>query len=341
VKNHRLVKLGIFVGVYMAASALVSDAFAQGIFGGGPRVPSSGFLGWIFAQQSAFYKLLSDAVKESKGNGTAAFGLAWLSFLYGIFHAAGPGHGKAVISSYLVADDATMKRGILLSAAAALAQAVTAISLVGIAALLLGATARAMGETVRLLELVAYGGIALFGLMLAWRKGRAFFAALRSHRRAGRHHRNDYPHDHSRSHDHHHHLGHSHGDDGHDHSHGPEPSELKGKGWLKRGITAVVAVGLRPCSGAILVLVFALSQGIFWVGVTATLAMAVGTAITVAAIAMLSVWGKGLAVRIVKSKSGSAATAVLGIEFAAAILIIAFGALLFTGYMASERLLPA
>jgi len=340
VKIHPLVKLGIFAGVYMSATALVSDALAQGVFGGGSRVPSSGLLGWIFAQQSAFYKLLSDAVKESKANGTAAFGLAWLSFLYGIFHAAGPGHGKAVISSYLVADDATMKRGILLSAAAALAQAVTAISVVGIAALLLGATARAMGDTVKVLELVAYGGIALFGLMLAWRKGHAFFTALRNRAYADGH-RHDHHHDRSHSHNDHHHPGHSHGHDGHDHLHGPEPSELKGKGWLKRGITAVVAVGLRPCSGAILVLVFALSQGIFWVGVTATLAMAVGTAITVAAIAMLSVWGKGLAVRIVKSKSGSATIAVLGIEFAAAILIIAFGALLFTGYMASERLLPA
>jgi nickel/cobalt exporter len=116
---------------------------------------------------------------------------------------------------------------------------------------------------------------------------------------------------------------------------------LKGKNWLKRGLAAVLAVGLRPCSGAILVLVFALSQGIFWVGVTATLAMALGTAITVAAIALLSVWGKGLAVRIVKSKSGTATIAILGIEFAAAGLIVAFGVLLFTGYLASERLLPA
>ena len=332
-QTQRLLKFGVLCAACLAVSAIAADAFAQGSpFGGGaaPAAPSSGITGWIFVQQAAFYRSLSSAVSAAKTNGTAAFGLAWLSFLYGIFHAAGPGHGKAVISSYLVADGATMKRGILLSAAAALTQAITAIAVVGIAALFLGATARAIGNTVRVLELVAYGGIALFGLVLAWRKGRAFLAALRS-RTHGSH-----------SHDHHHHHSHDHGHhQGHDHAHGPEPSELKGKGWLKRGLAAVLAVGLRPCSGAILVLVFALSQGIFWVGVTATFAMAVGTAITVAAIALLSVWGKDLAVRLVKARTGGATIAILGIEFAAALLIVAFGALLFTGFMASERMFPA
>jgi nickel/cobalt exporter len=167
--------------------------------------------------------------------------------------------------------------------------------------------------------------------MLAWRKGRALVAALR-----GREHGHHHGHDHH-GHDHSHHHGHD--DHGHDHSHGPEPSELKGKGWLKRGIAAVIAVGLRPCSGAIFILVFALSQGIFAIGVVATLAMAVGTAITVASIALLAVFGKGIAVRILKTRGGGeAGIAVLGIEVAAAILIAAFGVLLFTGYMASERI---
>jgi nickel/cobalt exporter len=338
VQIQRTIKFWVLCAACIAVSAIATDAFAQGSpFGAGLAVPSSGITGWIFAQQAAFYRLLSNAVSASKANGWAAFGLAWLSFLYGIFHAAGPGHGKAVISSYLVADGATMKRGILLSAAAALAQAITAITLVGVAALFLGATARAMGNTVRVLELLAYGGIAIFGLMLAWRKGRAFFAALRSRSHQSSH-SHTLGHDHQHDHGHDDHHGHDH--HGHDHAHGPEPSELKGKGWLKRGLAAVLAVGLRPCSGAILVLVFALSQGIFWVGVTATLAMALGTAITVAAIALLSVWGKGLAVRLVKSRTGGATIAVLGVEFAAALLIVAFGALLFTGYMASERMFP-
>lgn len=324
-----LVRLGAFAGVCFMAAVFAANAYANPF--SGPAVPTSGLMGWVFAQQAAFYRSMSSAVMAAKANGTAELGLAWLSFLYGIFHAAGPGHGKAVISSYLIADGASVKRGIVLSAAAALAQAVTAIAIVGIAAAVLGATAHAMGSTVRWLELAAYAGIVVFGLMLAWRKGRALVAALR-----GREHGHHHGHDHH-GHDHSHHHGHD--DHGHDHSHGPEPSELKGKGWLKRGIAAVIAVGLRPCSGAIFILVFALSQGIFAIGIVATLAMAVGTAITVASIALLAVFGKGIAVRILQTRGGGGAgIAVLGIEVAAAILIAAFGVLLFTGYMASERI---
>src|SRR6185312_3517119 len=152
-------------------------------------------------------------------------------------------------------------------------------------------------------------------------------------------HDHAHHHDHGHSHDH----DHSHDHGAHcDHSHGPEPSELQGKGWLKRGLAAVVAVGLRPCSGAIFILVFALSQGVFAIGVSATFAMAAGTAITVAAIALIAVLGKGLAVRILITRGGGQlGVAVLGIEVAAAILIAAIGVLLLTGYMASERLFAA
>lgn len=315
----------------------VSDALAISAFGG-PAVPTSGFMGWIFAQQAAFYRSMSSAVMAAKANGTALFGLSWLSFLYGIFHAAGPGHGKAVISSYLIADDSTVKRGIVLSFAAALAQAITAIVIVGIAALILGATAKAMGSTVRWLEIAAYAGIIAFGLVLAWRKGRALIAALRGpgHDHHDHAHGHDYDHpayDHHHDHQDHNHCG---------HSHGPEPSDLKGKGWLKRGLAAVIAVGLRPCSGAIFILVFALSQGIFAVGIVATFAMALGTAITVTTIALIAVLGKEFAVRLLKTRGGGQlGLAVLGIEVAAAILIAAFGVLLLTGYMASERLFMA
>jgi len=310
-------------------------ALAQGApFGAKPAIlPSNALMQWIIAKQAEFYLLLRDAVRAAKADGWAGLGLAWLSFLYGIFHAAGPGHGKAVISSYLVADDSTMKRGIFLSFAAAAAQAVTAIALVGIAALVLGAGAKAMNETVRYLELGAYGIIVLFGLTLVWRKGWAFVAALRG--------KTDEAHHHHHGRDHQHDHGHATAHEEHDdHAHGPEPAELKGKGWMKRGLTAVAAVGMRPCSGAILVLVFALSQGIFAIGVLATLAMALGTALTVTAIALLAVWGRGLAVWLSKRPAGGATLLIYGVEMLAALAIVAFGVLLFAGLMASERLFP-
>jgi nickel/cobalt transporter (NicO) family protein len=316
----------VVLGLLLLAAAMVvaTPVLAQGSpFGGAPA--PSGISGWLLAKQAEFYRMLAATVRAAKTDGTAALALVGISFLYGVFHAAGPGHGKAVISSYLVADGSTYRRGVALSLAAALLQAIVAIAVVGVLAVLLGATGRAMNLTVRVIELAAYALIILFGLVLAWRKGREFLEAWRGNA-------------------HHHHDGHSHShahDHGHDHSHGPEPGELKGRGWLKRGFIAVVAVGLRPCSGAILVLVFALSQGIFLTGVVATLVMALGTAITVTAIATLAVAGKNVAERLARTRSGdTAALLILGLEVAAAVLIVAFGAALITGLMISERMLP-
>jgi nickel/cobalt exporter len=312
----------------IAFLAFDSTALAQtSPFGALRPVEPAGIMGWLIAQQAAFYRLLVRAVSSAKTD-DAAFGLLSVSFLYGIFHAAGPGHGKAVISSYLLADGSTYRRGLALTAAASALQALTAIALVGIAAIALGATAQAMNTTVRVIELGSYALIVTFGLYLTWQKGRALVAAWRGQEP---HHHRDHAHGH-------HHHGHDHG---HDHSHGPEPAELKGKGWFRRGLTAVVAVGARPCSGAILVLVFALSQGIFWIGVLATFVMAFGTAITVAAVASLALLARGLARRFAGRSGGKGMIAFHALEVLGALVIVAFGALLITGLIASERLLPA
>ncbi len=300
-----------------------------------------GFAGWILAEQARFYLKLSHLIRAAKADGSAAYALLGISFIYGVFHAAGPGHGKAVISSYMVANNETWRRGVVLSFAAAVMQALTAIVIVAVAALLLGATAKAMGDTVRTIEMVSYALIVLIGLRLLWVKGRSFLHLLQGERQ-GPHHE----HDHRRAHDHAHEHSHAH-DHHHDdeeeasawgHAHAPEPSELKGPHWLKRGLAAVVAVGLRPCSGAIIVLVFALAQGLFWIGVASTFVMGLGTAITVTAVALLAVGARGFAGRLASAKPGAGLIIVRGVESAAAIIIILFGVALLTGYMMSERM---
>jgi nickel/cobalt exporter len=100
-----------------------------------------------------------------------------------------------------------------------------------------------------------------------------------------------------------------------------------------------VAVGLRPCSGAILVLVFALAQGMFVIGVAAALAMAAGTAITVAAIATFAVTARGVAAQLGSARDGVGALFLRGFEVAAAVLILGIGVLLLLGFMATERLI--
>ena len=98
-----------------------------------------------------------------------------------------------------------------------------------------------------------------------------------------------------------------------------------------------MAVGLRPCSGAILVLVFALANGLFWVGVASTFVMGLGTFITVAVIATIAVGARSLAQRIAGAHSSYGMLAMRGIETGAALVVMGFGALLLGGYMVSER----
>jgi len=347
--------LSAVVVIIVVALGAADQAFAQGSPFGGPRPPAEapvgGVVGWIIARQAEFYRALSGLIRQAKADGTALWSLFGLSFLYGIFHAAGPGHGKAVISSYVIANEETWRRGVVLSFASSVLQAAVAVAVVTVAAVLLGVTAARMNDAVRVIEIASYALIVLIGLRLIWVKGRGFLAAWRAQREthALHDHHHDIAHahqhgahchhDHGHAHDHAH--GHDHGhDDHHGHSHGPEPQELAGPGGWSRGLSAIVAVGLRPCSGAILVLVFALSQGLYWAGVASAFIMGLGTAITVAAIATFAVGAKAAAARIVKHQSsGAGALAVRGVEVLAAVLVALFGIALLAGYMASERLM--
>jgi ABC-type nickel/cobalt efflux system permease component RcnA len=352
---------GLAIAAALALTVGWGDAaLAQGSpFGVGrpatpPAPPPDGLVGWIMAKQAEFYLGLRATIRAAKTDGTAVWALFGLSLAYGVFHAAGPGHGKAVISSYLVANQETWRRGIILSFASAMLQAAVAVAIVAVAAGVLNVTAQVMNRAVYWIEVVSFSLIAAIGLWLTLVKGRAFLAALQE-RFAPRpalaaaasvvapahdhHHHGDHGHDHGHAF---HADGHAHGHDEHcGHSHGPEPRDLAGPGGWKRGLAAIVAVGLRPCSGAILVLVFTLAQGIFWVGIASTFIMGLGTAISVAVIATLTVTATDVAVKFARARSGLGALAVLGAEVLAAIVVFAFGALLLMGYMASERMLAA
>ncbi len=357
---------GLAICVAVAAAVLLLDGvmhllMAQTPFGGprpgGAEPQIGGIVGWLLARQSEFYREISSTIRAAKSDGSAVWTLLGISFAYGIFHAAGPGHGKAVIASYLVANQETARRGIVLSFASALMQSLVAVVIVGICAWLLNATAKTMCGAEKAIEVVSYALIAAFGARLVWTKGGGFIRALQTqpavpamalaahHDHAG--HDHDHSHVHAHSHAHVAHHGHEHHHDGHDHghvhdehcghSHGPDPSELAGPGGWRRGFGAILAVGIRPCSGAILVLVFALAQGLFWAGIAATFVMGLGTAITVAAIAVVAVSAKDLARRLSAGSEGGGALVMRGLEFGAAGLVLLFGVGLLFGYLAAER----
>jgi len=345
--------------------ALGADALAQ--FGAprpvAPPAGADGIAGWLLGKQAEFYRMLSGTIRSAKTDGSAVWLLLGISFAYGVFHAAGPGHGKAVISSYLVANEETWKRGITLSFLSSMLQALVAVAVVGVAAFVFQAGRKAICDSEYYFEIASYALIAAMGARLLWVKGKGFlreWALLHMPKSVGaaathaparhdhghhhhthddKHHHDDHDHDHDHDHDQHGHDHHDHDHDDHSgHSHGPTPDQLAGPGGWKRGLTAIVAVGLRPCSGAILVLVFALAQGIFWTGTLATFAMGFGTFITVAAIATITVTATSFATRLAAARTGYGSLALRGVEVGAATLVLFFGIVLLAGYMVNERL---
>jgi len=353
---------GIAITVAAFVAVIVFDAalhalLAQNPFGG-PRPAAEpqvgGIIGWILAKQSEFYREMSGTIRAAKSDGSAVWTLLGISFAYGIFHAAGPGHGKAVISSYLVANEETARRGIVLSFASALLQALVAVAIVAVFAWLLSSTAKTMCSAEKAIEIASYALIAAFGARLVWTKGGGFMRALQAkpapamavtHHSGHDHAHHDHGHAHHHHDDGHHHHDHHHDHHGHDHvhdehcghSHGPTPDQLAGPGGWQRGLGTIFAVGMRPCSGAILVLVFSLAQGLFLAGIAATFVMGLGTAITVATIAVIAVSAKGLARRLSAGREGGGALIMRGIEFGAAGLVLLFGLGLLFGYLAAER----
>jgi ABC-type nickel/cobalt efflux system permease component RcnA len=363
----------VVVAVVALADGLIHAAVAQSPFGvrpGSSDPQASGVIRWLLDMQSRFYRQISATLRAAKDDGAAVWTLLGISFAYGIFHAAGPGHGKAVISSYLIAGEDTARRGIVLSFAAALLQSLVAIAIVGVGAWILNVTAKTMCGTERIIQIASYLLIAGFGARLVWTKGGTLLRAVQAARSAvasvpspslapalmplvepapqtvphhhpsheATHHHEHHDHDHRHDHDTSAHGEAEHVHDAHcGHSHGPTPDQLAGPGGWRRGLGAIVAVGLRPCSGAILVLVFAFAQGLFWAGIAATLLMGLGTAITVATIAILAVTAKGLAQRLLARREGTGALLLRVMEFGAAAVVLLFGAGLLVGYVAVER----
>jgi nickel/cobalt exporter len=354
IRRYALVVAGLAAALLLCACLVpcaqadfAHHPFAVGANEGAVRA-QSGLGAWILAQESVFYRGLTAAVRGVRGGGGGLWLLLSLSFAYGVFHAAGPGHGKAVITSYLVSNELALRRGFLIALAAAILQAIIATALVAVAAFLFNATAAHMSEAARIAELCSYAGIVALGVTLVWRKGRALAAALRpvpaplplaflavgapldaaivhlSGGGSGRFRADNG-------------VALDHGPDcacGHAHMPAPDLFATRRFDWKAAGL-AIATAGARPCSGAILVLIFALAQGLFLAGVAATFAMALGTAITTGALATFAVLAKDSAMRLLGGRGSSRGVMVArAIEFGAALCVLAFGLLLLSSLVA-------
>ncbi len=313
---------------------------------------------WLLTQQQRLNRELANAIKDLKAAGSinAALVLGFIGFSYGVLHAAGPGHGKAIISSYVLANQETVRRGIMLSFLSAFIQALSAIVLVGILAIALNATSMEMRVAEGWIETVSWAFVTAVGAWLLYGQIRQILARrqaapanvgagkIRTHTHSrtsvpATAHREDHVHTHDCgcAHDHSHTQpshAHEHAHDHDDccgHAHMPDPKDLQGDLTWGKALAIAFSVGIRPCTGAILVLVFALSQGLLWAGVFATFAMAIGTALTVSVLAALAVGSRELAARLGGEGSGWATAVSNGAGLLGASLVLLMGAVFFVG----------
>ncbi|MGO4388202.1 nickel/cobalt transporter [Microvirga sp. 2YAF29] len=294
----------------------ISTPAPRSPFGMGIReaAPSGAIGAWILSVQSGFYASLQAGVRSLKDSGDAFWSLLFVGFAYGVFHAAGPGHGKGVISAYLVADEKALRKGLLLSLAAALVQAVVAILIVCTVSLALRATASTMNKLAMNVELASFIAVALLGLAITWRKAGKVLGVMALARNPSA----------------------TVQEEGCDHVHMPPPEELSRLTRWRDMAGVALAAGIRPCAGALIVLVFSLSQGLFAAGIAATFAMALGTALTTSAIAALAVFFKAMALRIAGGRGASGAIAIAGLELLAAAFVFVLGASLLYGLWATS-----
>lgn len=347
-----IVALAMIVLAVEPALAKSSLGIGTAESGGMPSGPFAGLFLEINAWQRQFLMSLDKGLVAMKSGAGGAAALVGLSFAYGVFHAAGPGHGKAVISSYVLADRVQLRRGVLLSFLSSALQAAMAILVACAGWFFLRGTGVSMTAITEWLEIGSFALVVAFGGWLLARKvvgiarrprrvrlnldfgpppasyaggGLAFAApavvAGPTMRPAS--------------------IGLAPGmctddeaDCGCGRAHIADPSRLGGERLSFAGaLSTVVAVGIRPCWGAVSVMAFALVNGLYLAGVLSVLAVALGTSITVSAIAAFAVFAKGAALRL--GRNGRHPRLVMdAVEIAGALLVLALGLLLLGGALA-------
>lgn len=231
--------------------------------------------------------------------------------LYGVLHALGPGHGKVVVSTYLATHKTKLRTGIQITIAAALLQGVVAVVMVSVFLFALHQTMHQLNATVtEFIELSGVFVVALGTYLL--------FAGLGSF--LGKTMRSEQPEEYGHKHAHH--------DCGCGHKHGAGAEELnQASGWREYA-AIVISIGLRPCSGAILVLFFSHLAQLYWVGIAGSFVMSLGTALTTSVIAFLTVTGRRVVQFYSRTDATKSRVVMTLMKSVAGLLLMAMGLLL-------------
>lgn len=294
----RLVRLALIVWLCALAVGAIADPFRGGRPAETPVVAPApaGLVAIIANWQGALNESIAAQFRDigESGSPKALATILALAFAFGAVHAAGPGHSKAVVASYLLARPTAWSKGLALGGLVSLTQGLVAIVLVSVLGLAFELGGFDIMAKATAIEAVSYGLIVLVGLWM-------LIDAIRSH-----------DHGHSHQHDHH---GHH-----HNHNHAPDRGAL--------GL--IVSAGLTPCASAIIVLLFALANGVYAIGIIAALAMSVGMAATVSAVGLMSMSGRRLAISVA-GHSRFSVVVDRGLHLVGAALVITFATLLLLG----------
>ncbi|CDU14121.1 nickel/cobalt transporter [Vibrio coralliirubri] len=302
---------------------------------------------------------LADLLYEAKSNpwGAGSY-LIGFSFIYGMLHSLGPGHGKVIVSTYLATHPTKAKASLVLTIVSAFLQALVAILLVSVLLWGFSASMRAVNDKANMFVSLSFALVAVVGALICWKALKNIYTAIRKPKlkvkaittlatdtaapisahspmalrssgsmvmgatnalQAA---------DHT-------HADHSHADCGCGHQHVADPEAINKASTFREYAGIIVTIGIRPCTGAIMVLLFANMVGLYWMGVLSAFAMAVGTALTTSLIAMMTLTGKHLVKRYLAAgnKNSNASLKAAGhyLQLFGGILLVLIGLLLMNG----------
>ena len=221
------------------------------------------------------------------GNSFAAFFLGLgVAFLYGMVHALGPGHGKFVIMSYFMGREVYVLKGLVMAIQMAVVHVIAAVVIVWVADILLKTSLGIGLADVPGIRAGSFLIIAAIGVYMLYQA---------VHGSGGHTHTHTHTHDHDHNH-HHHHHGHS-----HDHAHGASHA-------TEGGLVAL-AVGMVPCPGAVLVMLYAIANDMIYPGFLLVAAMSAGIGLTIAILGVATILLRQFATRFIENSGGGVAVA--------------------------------
>jgi len=282
--------------LWLLAFALAATAFALWQYWPQILLQSVSWQKELHQQMTQLLQQVKTAPEQAGGM------LVLFSLAYGVLHALGPGHGKVVITTFLATHPARLKTTLRLTLLASLLQGSVAIVLVTLMLVVLQTSSRQLHLSSYWLEKGSYLLVIGLGVWIGVRALKALRRQLRPRSPMKIHAlRADHQHD-----------AHC----GCGHAHLPDAQQVAGAVSLKTQLLLVASMGLRPCSGAIMMLLFSRVIGVYLWGVLSATVMALGTALTISAIGLLVQRSRTLALRL-GGESRAASTAALAMPLLA------------------------